>query len=833
MDTFSFDPTEGLHTSIEDGIPSAIDNNEKGYEQPRDIRVDPLLSIPEIESFDYEGAVKAGMSSTDILNNMQSLPEFNKDFNFAEARKAMSDDELMGVMAGDAEKSKVNLARSKAYHAGIDNDFTLGAIHAAAGVQAAIEDLKFWKSDEEHDETIADLQGFAKDLSRARNDKDFLSMFTLGDISAQVATLPMAAQSRIATGTIEAALGYASGRAEGTVGEAGTMAAISGTIGAGIAHFMRGMNGNVSKEVLHNLKSQHLTTDSAKSAFDTYKREWDKVVSVDVQRPSVNPFNSKDFSINPNNPNFYKINDADVGETAALVDFLKGPGAEFKQEASALSLKAEKSIRGIRQQRIDVVNDTLSAVNKGDIEGIGHSLQKGMDTISTDYRRLRDSIGIAKVDNSDISKVADEFTEDALSRLDEAIRPDVRELKDLIADNTVNSLMDAKVLLNSIIRKTGKKGKAKKFKLGEVKSAIDKRIKDSIGPNKYSEYKAMDRDYSMMVGVRDSKVNEAIQAATKGEITPEDALRHINRISGKQLFNDIDKLIGTDEATKLELLTMKDAFSNSKSSSWSGLGKQIDGKGFITPEGKALRDTIQKFSELFNIDDLVVDAINKGDLIQGGAKSDAASQIKGAFFRSMFLNLQKHIPFIEVGKRAESLSNVVDVLKSPQQLKKFIDKAENFSKPIAHREISRLIKELPLTPSPRAGGVVDLTKGKSNDVFKASVATHSIQEGVEDAFKDAMFSKLNHSEKNQVIDRAFELFDNKAFLSKMDKVGDSLVAGRVEANAKIVDAAIRGEAELMYKAIRKDAGLDPDAVDAEMFDSLIKYVMSKTLKDCE
>lgn len=818
-----------LHSNTDAAVAAQIHNDESGYEKPRDVKLDPLLSIPNIESFDYEGALKAGLTPTQILDNMQYDDSFSKDFDFEKARKAIPDDNLVAMMSRDSEKSKVNLARSKAYHAGIDNDFTLGLLHANTGIQATLEDMKFWKSDEEQDKAISKIQDFAKDLSRARSDKDFISAFTAGDVAGQIGVLPIAAQSRIATGAIESVLGYASGRAEGSKEDAAISGAISGTAGVAIAHMLRGANGAISKDIKDKLQDTHLTTDEAKAAFRDYKKEWDKVIDVEVERPSINPFSSKEFSVNPRNPYFYKANDDTVKEIAATIDFLKGPGAIYKNEASDASLKAQHSIRNIRQQRIDSVNNVLNTVKQEDLHSVGNAINKGINIVSSDYQRLRDSLGIVHTDNTHLSTITDEFDDKALELLDEAVRPDVRALKELISDNTVNSLMDANVLLNKIIRRTGKSGRAKKFKLGELKDKINTQIADTVGPSKFSEYKAMDRDYSIMASVRDSKVGDAVLAATKGTITPEDALRQINKVSGKELFKDIETLIGTKEAEKLELLTMKGAFANSASPSWSALGKQIDTKGFITPEGKALRETIQKFAELFNVDNLVTDAIGKGELLQGGAKSDVRNQVAGTFWHTLMTSIQKKIPITDAGKRGVQLDHAIDVLKSPQTLKSFVDKAEQYNKPMAHREIQNIIQQLPKSPEPRPGGVVDIPKGKPLNIF----TTKAIQEGSEEAFKDAIFSKLSHSDSNKVLDEAFKFFDGTRLPEKMEKIGNALQEGKVAHNAKLLDAAIKGEAELMYKAIRKDAGLDPNVVDKDMMKSLITHVMSNQVKECK
>ena len=806
--TFDFNTSDELHTSVADGVAATIANDEAGYAPAPEFELKPILELPPIESFDYAGALQ-DMSATQLLDSLAADPEY-RGFDITGARQAIGDDQLVGNLIQQQEKGKVVLAKSKAQAAGLDNDFKLGAAKAATGIRVMAEDLNPWGDQE----TVDKLQDFAEDMERARTDKDFFSLFTAGDMVAQVSALPIAAQGRLATFALEGVLGYANTRATEDKVTSGGMGVLSGSIGAGIAHFLGKFNGKAVNESLDKLKSRYLTTPESREAFKDFYGKWSDTVRVDPK-------------------NIWKGNYPAVNETAALVDFVE-EGGELISKAADTSIAVEGTVRNIKQQRMDVVNRALEDVELPDLHEAGKALQDAMDTISTDFGRVIEDLGVIPTDNSSMIAKAGDFSDAALAKLDEATQADLRALKELLEDDTVNSLVEANKHLNALIRRTSKNHRAKKYDLVTLRKAIDEKLMDTLSTSKFAEWKAMNKDYAMMANVRDSKVHQVLKSVKDKEITAEQGLRDINKVTGKQLFTDIETMIGTEAAEKLELATIKEAFSNGKSATWGELVKQVDGKGFVTPEGKALREVVQRFSELFQLDKLSISGYNSGDLMQGGAKVDMINQFKGSMIHAIWTSIQSRNPLSTTGKRGADMRAIEKVLKNPQQLINFLKKSENLKPAIVQRFIASSMAKLPQYPTsppavhynPKPG----VNSSPVNPVFKAQMKSQAIEDGLEEAFKDAMFSKLNNKQKNQITETAYKFFDGTRFPEKIAKLGKAMKEGKDAHNAKMLQAGIKGEAELMARAIEKEHGVK---VDKKMMETLIEYVTKNAMKDCK
>ncbi len=791
---------------------------------PSDMSVDLNPLLPELttlikltpeEAFDYKGALEEKMTPTQIVNTVKN----RFGFKAAQAREAFGNDDSMvlELLMQNSEQAKVNVANSKQNAAGMD-EFDLGWGSFKAGVGQTVNSIlntMYIKDDDDYKATKETLKEFALDMERARSDKDFFSKFTAGDMAAQIGAMPFAVQGRIATAVVEGALGWMSGYREADTTNAAIEGGASAALGATISHLLRGVDGRKMGDLNRKVESEFLTTDVARDQFEEYLLEYKKVINV---KNEATLFDSSTWT---------RASDDAVTRTAALVDFLGGPGAELKREAADMSLDATSAIRNIEQQRADSVSEVLKNTGTLNIQELATSLGKGINVVKDNFGRVVDSMGVVKTNNSHL---LGGFTDDIIEQLDEATATDIKTLRSMLEEGTVGSLIEARQHANQIIRTTSKTKRARKFKLQDLVKSIDKQIEMEVSPQKFAEFQAINRDYKMMANVRDSKAHLLIDAAAKGDITAERAMTELYKVSeGSTLFKDIETLIGTEQTSKLEKLMVKEALGTNSIHTWKKLGTQIDNKGFVTPEGKALRDTIQKFGELFQIDDIAKLDSGHIDFMQGGAKSDVKSQVMGTLIKQLAMSIQKHIPFSEVRSRAISKDHFYKILSKPQELKKFIEKAEKISPPLRAKMVEEVMAKLPRTPETRPEGIKNLENPKDL-IFDSYMKSEVIQKGVNDAFKDAMFSNLSNSELNKVTTNAFKHFDETRFTDRMNSIGNSMTEGKLAGNAKRLKAVLRNEAEMLGKAISKDTGAK---VDDEMMDTLVNYVTKRAIEDCD
>ncbi len=773
----------------------------------------PILPLQPIEAFDWDTSVAhIGLEPTARLAESR----FNFNTTAAEA-DGLSPYAIIESLKVNSENARVNLAKANAQAQDMD-DWDLGIASLGTGVSQTMNKVlnsTYIREDEEYEKIKKTLTEFSTDLDRARVDPDFLSKFTGGKALAEIAALPMTTVGKMSTALVSAAIAGVGAYDKANTGEALEAAAWGGAFGYATAAFLRSLTGMKARDLNAKVRKKYLTTPEAVEKFNTYFKEYEQTVMLDTSRKVLSP------------ESWLKAGDKHNLNTMGLINYLRKEGPTIKNTAAQESEVATRAMRESVQVRGDAFTTAIGNASHKDLPTAARALKDGMDNISTSYTNMLESLGVQKTSSN--SNLLTDFTTEALDDLDDITRSSVKALYKMINEETTAGLMDAIKQVNHLIRSTGKNNNARAYNLTQLKGKIDNKLRQELLPVEYLNMKANSRDYSMMAQVRESTMNDIMQKVLNKEITSEQGLTSLfNMSSGEKMFSELEQVIGTAQTAKIEKLMVTEALKNHDLSTWSLLSDSIDGKGFITPEGKGLREMVQRFGRLFRIDDTTNLGIGLPDVTSSGSKSEFNNQVRGAFMSRLWMSMLKHVPFTETKAQNINMNHFIDVLKTPTKLKKFLDDAEAIPEVMRNKMLQEVVEDMSNRTNVPKAPVTMLSE--PNTVYTNYLKTSTIADGLDEAYKIPALQSYSKVDKNNITESAFKHFDKTRFTDRLHAVTKSMKPGEVDLNAARLQKVLDNEAKMLSKAIQKDHGL---TVGKARTDALLKSILKYGLEDCD
>jgi len=381
----------------------------------------------------------------------------------------------------------------------------------------------------------------------------------------------------------------------------------------------------------------------------------------------------------------------------ALVDNLGKEGAAVKYGAS-VDAGAVKNMN----KSMHATKKTIRDLAKGDFD-----LMSFADDLQLQYDRVGKQYGAVKNMLQD-KPVKETFEKVMWAALDDATKSNVHSLTRLIgkeADEiTVKNLVDASPLVNDMIRRTS--GPT----LGmwkQVKKKLETSLKSNLSKPEYNMWRVANDNYSDMAQTRVSALGDLI-GSSKGTTwkgtakrTPEEVMRKIKTVAGgDDIFSNIVGLVGKEQAANLEKAMIKETIGGRLGKdSWETISKNLSVDGFVTPEGKRLKELIKLVSETFMTDDAVRVLNTKAGTEGATIATTIQGKIQVGLIQKLHAMWRRHDPFNEVtSKHLLHMDEVYDVLKDPVKTKKFIGSIEDLA-PGIKASISKQIQSVPEKPT--------------------------------------------------------------------------------------------------------------------------------------
>lgn len=559
---------------------------------------------------------------------------------------------------------------------------------------------------------------------------------TIGDISASIVG-GMAAVTPKAIALVDGLIGTLRSVGEGNDYKSAISTGIyeGGLAGLSTAAINRIMSGNIAK-------------DKATDAYDHL----------------VDHYNLDTAKVNADFKNWQKLKnepDTPQNRVKALVDNLGSRGAEvrFKASESSEAVKnMNKSTQETKQELVDLA--------KGDfkVETFAEDLQNSFTRVGKEYESVRSLLSDKQV------KV--NIQTEPWEALDEATTGAVKELKQLIGEDVpiinVKDLVDAVPVVNSIIARS--KGRTLR-KWTEVKNSINSEIKANTSIYEYNLWNKANQNYSKMKTVQTSALGNLIMSSIgktiKGtpKLAPEAVMRKIKTVAGgDDIFNNIVGLVGTDKTALLEKGIIKRTLEGKLGeASWETISKNLENNGFVTTEGKELKNLINIVRDTFKTDD----AVRSLNVNAGSEGASIATTIQGklqvSLIQKLFTMFKKHKPFDKTAKHLLTMDEVYKILESPTQSKRLANQISGLS----DEQIGRISNDLPSGVATIQNEIKGELSSKIDDLQK-----HSVQGTQMVKTTDYLQSPTNYEEANNVLKEYYGIKETEPLGTQSYKISD-------------------------------------------------------------
>ena len=513
--------------------------------------------------------------------------------------------------------------------------------------------------------------------------------------------------------------------------------------------------------------------------------------------------------------------DTPANRTKAIVDSLGKKGADLKIEAAAGSPSATQSIEGGIKARREAV-DALTDGSKG-IEFTADSVAEAADNVKVNYTNVKDAIADAP----------STLRLDIPDALDEITAGDARAVKEIFegGGTTVKDLIDAMPHVNSLLRRT--KG-VTKHQWSVVKDAIDANLKKSLTKVEYDMWRLANQDYAKMSNVTNSKIGDMMNLVKQGKETPENAIKKIKTMSGgKDLFTDLEFMIGKEQTAAFEKSILKEALGkNSEYVDWAHLARVMDTKGFTTEVGKNIKKAVDDMAVSFITDDALQEVMFRNAPAGAGMSDNLINKVQFHTMHKLYTSLVKRIPFNEASKHLLMMDELADVLRNPGRVKDLAIQMKNIAPGVKQRfieeSVQEVMKQIEYKPGARTTGDVNL---KPEYVAKGGTAADTptaatLAESQTELIQEALGSNVKTDQVMHVVNK---MMKGKRAEGILRNVSSRMKVDDVLGNQKMLRKIIKEESEHIIKAIEKDMGIKLPAEEAE---KIYKLKIADMLKDC-
>lgn len=766
-------------------------------------------------TFDYLGARNAGASDEQILAHLEQSGAM---FDIQGAKSALlekdiapeeADRQILAHLYNKAHEAKQDKQWDEDVKAlgpsVINSDFHMGVLKTMTGVSKAANDIRHAIGridDKEYNARFEEIDKWTKMYIRNRQDKDFFSKGTAGEVFPSLITLPFTIQSKLGIFAVEGMLGYATARATEDKGTSAALGLASGIVSAGAVKIMEKLSEPAKKNVYQYYKSQfNLTDDEA----DKIYTNWAGIESTDGSYGD---------------------------KTRALLDYMGEKGAKLKMRLAGYDPDMQKAMDEGRVNRRRVFEKLID--EPVDTEGFSIRMRQSVENVKANYNTVKKGVinKAVKVDNP--VTLPEEL---------EAIATDRTAIKRLLGkpDVTIKDYLTAMPHINSVLRKV------KGVHLNDwtkVKDKVEKHIKNILEPEDYIRWKEVNADYIDMIALKESKVGEALLRATgrvdkKKQITSGRVLELLqaDRDSGELTFEAIQNVIGSKDTYALENLIIKEAFGDHIDDlSWKTFSKALSTKGFVTKQGKQIQQLADDVAKAFRTDDVIRAIALRSDTDVGGLGSDMWERFKVFLTTQIVRRVLKMFP----GKSARAVrmeDRLANILKTPSKMKEVQKAINELTAGVKNTMIQDIVRTNPKllewkpdsVPFTKTNEPLYVTS-KGKQAVKGREVSKAVQS--EDLIEWIRDVKLSAEDSKAVIDSTYKIVTD----TRMDKLLKHFKRMKVDTrnnNVKSTADYINKEAKILIGSIQRDSGVKLSKKDAEKLTNRIIERYNKALRNTE
>lgn len=794
------------------------------------IKTDPLYN------FNYNEALRAGYTASELVQHIGSS---SKAFDVNEARKYYSDDEILKFMADKAHNkgSEITNAKldnfiTKAAPIGLDKtrgeDFTRGLSKSILGLETlgvTVANKVGLVDDEKTQEMKDKLVQATKHFEDTTVDKDMFSASLAGSVVPDIASLPIT-NSKTAIFALETVLGTARALGEG---ENDTEALKSGATNGAIA-VAGGMavEGILNTPKIAKMLMDKLDTRTARKTADYYQAK----------------FNILDSEADDITKEYLKTHEStgkkDVDRLKAIVEHSGKQGVQLKAKATLYNSKIGARFTKDFSDRVREVNNRI--VTNENINDVVKVLDDTVSLAKNNFNTLKYSLN-AKYGNN-LPKIKIDLPKSAIDELDD-IKSARLGIKQILEDPNASAgdYLEAMSDINKMIKKT--KGTTAKNQWKEVRNSVDKIIQDTIGED-YATYRAVSTNYrlameatedklgeTLLRAVKDVKGKDAFNQTNKSGLTVDEALRAVvnSKTLGVDSFKTVENLIGTKHTAELEKNIIKNLTdAHGDSVNWDIIGKSLENKGFVTEEGKALKEfqlSMQKSLKTEDLERLFVDPDTLAHYT--GIGTDFVGRVQSMAI-TLFLKRIGQFFSKDIRYRKE-MAKIW--LKNPTKLREAGKIVEEMTPGIKQQTIDMVRKDLtpllehytdrpirvgttpPPTPNPRPFGSPTLQRTANKAIAK--FFEHN---------------PTNHIKNSDIVDTVMNKLGSKDFIKSFENLSKLMSKSNPELNAKRVNALVEHKVKELHKDLLSLKGANVK-VNEDYLRSLVNFVADKILKEVE
>jgi len=708
-----------LFKSPNKGLPSVSDKYADDF---RDTQVQKIAeeskSASTIEQkFDYAGAIAEGYTPKDIVNYLKgegvSIP-----------KDKPADEVLTYLMQ---TKDAYDTVQAKGEIGTADSDLELGIASSLTGIAKTGNDILHFldfRDDKEYAERFNEIDKWSKLYKQAVNDKDAISINSLGRVIPSLVSLPVSVQSKSVLFLTEAVLGYTEARADNDELTSAGVGALQGAGSVVLAQIFKAI-GTPAKKNVYEYYREHL--GYTKEEADKVYKDW-----LGLMEPSG-------------------IEYAD--RTRALVDHAGEAGAVIKAEIASLSPSAKVAVGAGKVNRVRALKEL--AGNNINVRGLAEDINHASNVIKDNYGKVKFDIMNTRYDDG--IRLDLELPKEL-----EEIKTDRGTIKELLQKTDENGnfiepraidLIDAMPHINNILSTVKGSNLAKWDK---VASKIDDKLHAILSDEDYLNWLKVNHDYKEMTIVRSSKLGEALSrgigTSKKSQVSRSRALELIraDKDSGEFTFKAIKSMLGA-KSDKFEGLIIADAMNKHIDDiSFDILAESLKSKGFVTEQGKQFTDIVDNIAKSFKTDEAYKQLSLKIQEGTGGIGKNLLEKFQVSLAGRVFRFIMKRFP-TEGAKHLRMVDALKNILTSPTQLKKVHRAIDTLGEGVKERLIQSVIDE-------------DLPK--FGDYIQPNIPTKEVN--IEPSLSDAIDSIMSWGKTHNVSSENVKLINN--YLSEPNKM---------------------------------------------------------------
>ena len=401
----------------------------------------------------------------------------------------------------------------------------------------------------------------------------------------------------------------------------------------------------------------------------------------------------------------------------AIIDRLGQTGATYKaaveevsNNASGVTVRTPKSLR-VEDVRANVSNNTEEVANAL-AKDVGYSKAKSSDLAN----KLSDNPDeVAKIQKKlkqgDIKELYGDFIKATKSKYNGTYNVNKESMTNM------KSSLEAKISKNGVLSSTetnlanaldgeltmdklisikkeattlamNSKDNVIKLNASKLKSEAESILKENMSPNDFKLFKSMDEEYTNMSAITSkkdiNKLGVQLIKLANGKQTLESTIAYLNKIEvGEIDMKAIEKVIGSNNVAKLEKSIISNMMSGKVDDvSWGVISKSLEKIGFISKEGKQLKESIAYMDKVFSADNhslLNVLRIPK-ESDSAALTADILQKVKYATASGIWQQIKRRFYITKEYEDIRAVRDIADILtnKNIKIRGLNIDKAESY-----------------------------------------------------------------------------------------------------------------------------------------------------------